>query len=501
MFLKVSGVVGPTVAVAQSSDPGRSKSGGGSLLENASAAVASVAATTPPAVAPADPAAKDDQQPATPTSPLAIHIGDADLLPGGFMDMTAIFRSTNTGNGLGTNFSNFPFTQVVNAAGNVVNNPTGNLSETRFSAQNSRLTLQATSKVGSANLKGYVEADFLGNTAQNLNITSNSNGLRMRLYWAQYQQGKFEFLAGQSWSFIVPNRNGVSPMPGDLFYSQDVDTNYQMGLTWLRTPGFRFVGHPNDTLAFGVALENPEQYVGGGVKLPNNFVLTEVNTGSGSSSVGSSSPTPNPYPDIIGKIAWDPKTHDTKQHIDAAFLVRGFKTYNPTTDTSPTQTGYGGSVNFVLEVVKNLRLIATNYSSKGGGRYIANTGTPDFIVNPDFSMSNVKSFSGIYGPEYTYKNSLFYGYYSLVRIDQNTTFDSDGKTLIGYGLPGQTANHKIYETTVGVTQTLFRDPKIGGMQVMFQYSYLKRTPFQVPPGTPTDAKLNMVYINVRYILP
>jgi len=417
------------------------------------------------------------------------------------MDMTAIFRSTNTGNGLGTNFSNFPFTQVVNAAGNVVNNPTGNLSETRFSAQNSRLTLQATSKVGSANLKGYVEADFLGNTAQNLNITSNSNGLRMRLYWAQYQQGKFEFLAGQSWSFIVPNRNGVSPMPGDLFYSQDVDTNYQMGLTWLRTPGFRFVGHPNDTLAFGVALENPEQYVGGAVALPKSFVPAEVNTGSGSSSVGSSSPTPNPYPDIIGKIAWDPKTHDTKQHIDAAFLVRGFKTYNPTTDTSPTQTGYGGSVNFVLEVVKNLRLIATNYSSKGGGRYIANTGTPDFIVNPDFSMSNVKSFSGIYGPEYTYKNSLFYGYYSLVRIDQNTTFDADGKTLIGYGLPGQTANHKIYETTVGVTQTLFRDPKIGGMQVMFQYSYLKRTPFQVPPGTPTDAKLNMVYINVRYILP
>ena len=138
-------------------------------------AVASVAATTPPAVAPADPAAKDDQQPATPTSPLAIHIGDADLLPGGFMDMTAIFRSTNTGNGLGTNFSNFPFTQVV-TGGNVVNNPVGNLSETRFSAQNSRLTLQATSKVGSANLKGYVEADFLGNTAQNLNITSNSNG-------------------------------------------------------------------------------------------------------------------------------------------------------------------------------------------------------------------------------------------------------------------------------------------------------------------------------------
>jgi hypothetical protein len=451
------------------------------------------------AVAEAPPAeAAPEEQPAQPaTSPLAIHVGDADLLIGGFMDMTAIFRSTNTGNGLGTNFSNFPFT----TSGGVPT-PTGNLGETRFSAQNSRITLQATSKVGSASVKGYLEADFLGNTAQNVNVTSNSNGLRMRLYWAQYQAGKFEFLGGQSWSFMVPNRNGLSPMPGDLFYSQDVDTNYQMGLPWGRTPGFRFIAHATDTVAVGLALENPEQYVGGGVVLPKGFVGAETDTGSGSSAVGSSGPTPNPYPDIIGKIALDPKTGGTHQHIDAAVLIRGFKTYNPATDTSFTKTGIGGSINFVVEPVKNFRLIATNFFSKGGGRYIANTGVPDFIVNPDFSMSLAKSWSGIYGPELTVKNTLLYGYYSLARIDQNTTLDADGKTPIGYGITGSTAaNHKVDEITVGLTQTLFRDPKIGGMQIMLQYSNLKRTPFSVPTGTPADAKLNMVYVNVRYILP
>jgi hypothetical protein len=36
---------------------------------------------------------------------------------------------------------------------------------------------------------------------------------------------------------------------------------------------------------------------------------------------------------------------------------------------------------------------------------------------------------------------------------------------------------------------------------MVQYSNLKRTPFSVPTGTPTDAKMNMVYVNVRYLLP
>jgi hypothetical protein len=441
----------------------------------------------------------NDQQPATPppSSPLAIHVGDADLLVGGFMDFTSITRTRATGNGIGSNFSNFPFTTTAGAP-----NPNANLNETRFSAQNSRITLQATSKVGSANLKGYIEADFLGNTAQNLNVTSNSNGLRMRLYWAQYQQGKFEFLAGQSWSFLVPNRNGLSPMPGDLFYSQDVDTNYQMGLTWQRVAGFRFIAHASDTVTAGVAIENPEQYVGGAVVLPKALPLFEVDTGSGSSAVGSASPTPNPYPDIAAKIALDPKTGNTHQHIDAAVFVRGFKTYNPATDTSFSATGYGGSVNAVIEPVRNFRLIATNFFSKGGGRYIANTGIPDFIVNPDFSMSLVQSWSGIYGAEVTAKNTLLYGYYSIASVNQNTTLDADGKTPIGYGIAGSAAaNHKIYEGTFGLTQTFFRDPKIGGMQLMLQYSYLKRTPFSVPAGTPTDATMNMVYVNVRYILP
>jgi hypothetical protein len=431
------------------------------------------------------------------TSPLAVHIGDSDIQLGGFMNLTSITRSVATGNGIGTNFSNFPFAMVGGAP-----NAVANLSETRFSAQNSRITLQATSKVGSANLKGYIEVDFLGNTAQNLNVTSNSNGLRMRLYWVQYQQGKFEFLGGQSWSMLVPGRNGISPMPGDLFYSQDVDTNYQMGLTWQRVAGFRFIAHASDTVSAGVALENPQQYVGGAVVLPKAFPAFEVDTGSGSSAVGSSSPTPNLFPDITGKVAFDPKTGNTHQHIEGAVLLRTFKTYNATTDTSFTKEGYGGSVNVVLEPVKNFRVIATNFFSKGGGRHIANTGTPDFIVNPDFSMALVKAWSGIYGAEITAGNTLLYGYYSLDRIDALTTLDADGKTPIGYGIPGNGgANHKIDEGTVGLTQTFFRDPKIGGMQLMIQYSYLKRTPFSVPSGTSSDAHLNMVYVNVRYLLP
>jgi hypothetical protein len=437
-----------------------------------------------------------EQTPAPASSPLAIHIGDTDLLIGGFMDATAVMRSTNPGTGIGSSFGSIPFTTTPTGTPN----PTGNLSETRFSAQNSRLTLQATSKVGNASLKGYLEADFLGNTSTNIDVTSNSNGLRMRLYWAQFTTGKFEFLAGQSWSLMTPNRNGLSPAPGDLFYSQDVDTNYQNGLIWGRTMGFRFIAHASEAVTAGVALENPEQYVGGAVVLPSAFPAGEVNTGS--SALAASSPVPNVYPDIVGKVAFDPKIGSTHQHVDAAFLIRGYKTFNPGTSATATETGTGGSVNVVLEPMKDVRLIATNFFSSGGGRYIANANIPDFIVNADQTMSLVKSWSGIYGVEVTAKKSLVYGYYSVARATQNVGLDANGRTPIGFGIDGsQAANEKVDEATVGITQTLFRDAKIGGMQLMLQFSNVQRTPFSVPAGTPSDAKMNMVYVNVRYILP
>jgi hypothetical protein len=437
-----------------------------------------------------------------PSSPLAIHVGDADLLIGGFLDAMVISRSTNTGNGIATNFGAIPFKTTAGGAPN----PAGNLSETRFSAQNSRLSLQATSKVGSANLKGYVEVDFLGNTSTNFNVTSNANTLRMRLYWAQYTEGKFEFTAGQSWSMMTPGRNGISPVPGDIFFSQNVDTNYQNGLTWGRELGFRFIVHPSSTVTAGFGLENPQQYVGSAVVLPAAFPAAEVDQGA--SAVGSSSSVPNRYPDIIGKIAFDPKMKKTHQHIDAAFLIRGYRTFMPSSNTKYSATGKAGSINVALELVPNVRFVAMNYFSDGGGRYISNANIPDFIVNADGSMKTVSSWSGIYGAEATKKKTLVYGYYSLANADALTAFDANGTTPIGFGVANsQSANHKVEEDTFGLTETLFRDPKIGGLQLQFQYSYVKRTVFSSPQALPTGtlpgnvAKTNMFYVNFRYILP
>jgi len=421
-----------------------------------------------------------------PSSPLAIHVGDSDLLFGGFIDATSIRRTTNTGSGLGTSFGTIPFANTVQ----------GHLSDTQFSSQNSRLTLQATSKAGTADLKGVLEVDFLGNAPNGLNVTTNSNTLRMRVFWGEYRQGAFEFLAGQAWSLMTPNRKGLSPETADVFFSQTIDPNYQAGLTWGRTMQFRMTTHPSGSLTAAVSIENPDQYVGSGVKLPAGFLAGQVDAGATVNDV------PNPFPDIIGKIAFDPKIGDTHQHFDAAVLVRRFKTYSLDTDTTFDKTAIGGALTTAIELIPSIRLIATGFYSSGGGRYISNTNLPDLIVNHDASMTLVTTWSSLIGTEIQAgsKTSLF-AYYSAAHADREVTTDVDG-SAIGFGVPGSTAaNERIAEATAGLIRTFFRDPKIGGMQFNAQYSYVRRTPFSVPADTPADASVHMIYLNVRYFLP
>jgi len=453
----------------------------------ASAAILLLLSRAASAQTPAPPeASSQPPDSAAPTSPLAIHVGDADLLFGGFIDATATRRDANTGSGIGTSFGTIPF-------GNTVQ---GHMNDTQFSSQNSRLTLQATAKTGTADLKASLEVDFLGNAPNGLNVTANSNTLRMRLFWGRYRRGAYEFLAGQSWSLMMPNRDGLSPETTDVFFGQTVDPNYQMGLTWGRTMQFRFTAHPNDVVAAGVSVENPDQYVGSGVKLPAAFPSGEVDTGAAVNDI------PNHLPDIVGKIAFDWRKHGAHQHVDAAVLVRSFKSYDLTRDAAVTATATGGAFTVAVEPVKPVRLIGIGFYSSGGGRYLANTNLPDFIVNADAGITLVTTASYVIGTEIQAAARVApYAYYSEARARQAVASDADG-TPIGFGIPGSTAaNERIVEATAGVAYTFFRDPKIGGMQLLAQYSHLRRTPFSVPAGTPADASLNMLYFNLRYFLP
>ena len=59
----------------------------------------------------------------------------------------------------------------------------------------------------------------------------------------------------------------------------------------------------------------------------------------------------------------------------------------------------------------------------------------------------------------------------------------------------------IHEATFGFSQTFWKDPRWGALNFMGQYSYLQRNPWAVAAGQPKNARLNMVFLNLRYTLP
>ena len=365
---------------------------------------------------------------ATPSSSLSVKIGNTTFTPLGFVDATFFGRSTNVGSGIGTNFGSVPYNTSA----------TGHLSEMNFSTQNSRIGFRVDSTVLGAKVLGYFEADFLGNQPATVFVSSNADTFRMRNVFVDVTKNGFEFLGGQDWSMMTPNRVGLSPLPADIFYTQDMDTNYQAGLVWSRQTQFRFIAHANDNLAFGVSLENPEQYIGGAngagaATAPAAFstaASAQFNNGSGTNYTA-----PNLHPDIVFKGAYDGHVGDKVMHIEAGALVRTFKFANgsgkPVTYNTYSATAASGEVNANLQLFRNFHLIANTFFGSGNGRYIF-AQAPDAVIRADGSIAPLHSYSTVDGFEANLsKNTLLYAYYGGIYIDRDQIFDSTatGSTL------------------------------------------------------------------------
>ncbi len=441
-----------------------------------------------------------------PSSPLQLQIGGATITPVGFMDLTNTFRSTNSGASLATNFGNYPYNNTL---------PQGRLTEDRFSAANSRIGFRVDGKYKDFHVLGYYEGDFVGgvgNAALNTQVTSNSLLYRLRLYWVDVRKDKWEVLAGQSWSMLTPNRNGISALPGDLFYGQEFDVNYLNGLTWGRIPGIRFLYHPSKEITIGISAENASQYFGGsgGEGSPTlpaalgasgaNIANTELDA-----SVANGQAIPQVRPDIIAKLAFQP---NSRIHLEIAGVTDQAKIFNP--NTAPAlgamqyfnKTGVGGSINGNFEVVKNFRLITNNFWSDGAGRYLFGE-APNFIVRANGDLSLIHSGSTVDGFEARVGKTQIYGYYGGIFVGRNTALDANGTSLIGYGYfkSPNSQNRTMQEGTIGITQTFFNDPKYGAVSMYLDYAYFWRNPWYVAPGAPKNAKQNAVWFDLRYTLP
>ena len=468
-----------------------------------------IASTTPMALPPTTPApspaawASPPQAPAAApaeaSSPLQLKIGNVTIMPVGFMDFTTFWRDKDAASSMGSNFGSVPYNNAVQ----------GNLSEFHFSNQNSRLGFRVDGNWKGAHFIGYNEFDFNGTSGStSLAVSNGAIVPRLRLYWLDVRKGSIEFLAGQSWSMLTPNRKGLSALPSDLFYSQVVDINYIAGLTWTRQPGLRVLFHgPQDKVNFGLSVEQADQYIGGSggggaITLPSalaGMVPTQLDS-AGNISGASYLQSPTLTPDIIAKAAFDPSS---RLHFEVGGILSSFKTSTTATPWSHhTTTGEGMTFGLNAGITKNVRFVASGLLSDGEGRYLFGA-APDIIVRADGSLSALHADGWVSGLEGTFKNTLLYAYYSGDYIGRNVAIDANGTSLIGYGYRGaaNSQNRSIQEITFGFNQTIWKDAKYGAINLMGQYEYLMRLPWYIAVNAPKGTHDNTIYFNVRYTLP
>ncbi len=492
--------------------------------------VASLAAMVPsPAPAPlALPAARPAQTPPSSSGstnpceagpdaqvPPYLRLGSVCIIPIGFMDLTPFWRDKNAGSSMGSNFGSVPLNNAVN----------GNLSEARFSIQNSRLGLRVDGDWKGTHFIGYNEFDFNGTSGSSSLAVSNGAVVpRLRLFWVDARKDKFEFLAGQSWSLLTPNRQGLSALPGDLFYTQVIDINYVAGLTWTRQPGIRFLYHPTSKVVFGISAEQPDQYMGGSgggstTVLPNALLSLQgtqldagLNLGACTNNTATSATAisygctgqgylaqPTVMPDFIAKLAFDP---GPRLHFEVGGIVSQFKTTNAAAPFTNHNTATGAGLLFGVNggITKNIRLISTNFWNQGEGRYLFGE-VPDLVVNANGSLSALHSASTLDGVEATIKNTLLYAYYGGIYAGRDVVLDLNGTTLEGYGYRGSSQNRAINEITFGFNQTIWRNPRYGAINFMGQYEWLERSLWYNSPTAPKGTHDNTIYLDVRYTLP
>jgi hypothetical protein len=456
----------------------------------------SAAAQTPPGQA-------AEQKPLNPTQEIAreqaegpaLEAGPARIRIGGYVGVHGIYRSTNSGGGVGTSFASIPYADTVR----------GNVSEARLSAQASRLSIRVDADFPPGpdgprfrRLSGYFEMDFAGSTPGNIAVTTSGAGFRLRLAFAEVQYRQTVFLAaGQAFSLMTAPKDQLSLWPGDIELTQAVDLNYVAGMVWNRSPQVRLTWRPSRRFNWAASVENPEQQLGSGVvTLPQCCAAdidAQYNTGADELRA------PNLMPDFSTRVTYSPRN---AIHIDAGGALRVFRHTVAPYDEDFKATGGGGSVNIRVNATSSTKILGQVAIGSGMGRYIGGL-VPDAAFRSDGSISLIETTSWVGGVEQTLTpRASVAGYHSGVKAGNNSFTDLDGR-FIGFGFPGSstTNNRNVRELTLTGAYQIVRTPNRGSAQLNTQVSWLRREPWSAPASGLSSARSFMFLAQVRYNLP
>ena len=442
----------------------------------------------------------------------ALHYKGITLSPIGFVAAEGVFRSHLLQADIGSSYGAIPFDGTSQA----------NLSELRFTGRQSRIGFLADGNAGGNRLTGYWEADFLGvGTASNSN-ESNSYVLRIRQFFGQVTTaGKMSFDGGQMWSLLTPNKTGV--LPRSEAVPLTIEAQYAVGFNWARQPSFR-ISQQTGLVSYAAALEGP-QTTFSARNAPANIL---IGTTGGSLLNSLQNYSADLGPDLVAKVAWDPKGYG---HWEVKAVGRVFRDrfVDPTGAAGGTtnNTSFAGGVGFGVyyPVISGGRDVVdlglSGLFGKGIGRY-GTTQLPDATVSDDNSLTGIKAAQSLLTIEAHPSTQLdVYAYGGVEYADRTAFLNSTGKG-VGYGSPlnnnsgceieaiptgpyapaAGTCNadtRNFYQGNLGFWYRFYRGAA-GTVQYGMQASYTKRNTWAGVGGEPAGNDF-MLFSSFRYVLP
>ena len=404
-----------------------------------------------------------------------IQVGAVTITPGGFIESAGVFREKNMSSDVGQNFNAIPF-------GNVSND---HLTETRFTARQSRLSLLATSDVDPmTHLGAYYEMDFLGAAGSANSKESNSYNPRIRNIYAtvDWDDLGLHLLAGQSWSLATLYTNGLIPRQENV--PMTIDAQYVVGFNWTRQPGFRIVKDFDKQLWLGLSVENAQTTQSGCSSTPpagSQCISSATGGGLFDTDTGAVGYTNDAGPDIIAKAAWEPGWG----HYEVYGMARFFR--DRANFQTKTDVGGGIGAGMILPIIpKVLDFQLSGLVGQGIGRYGSGQ-LPDVTYGADGSthpLTEYQILAGLIGHPSPALD--IYGYAGLEHADRWS--ESFGGTNYGYGNPNSsnagcqtegssascTANTRdLMEGTVGFWWKFYQGD-FGSVRWGAQYEYVAR---------------------------
>lgn len=459
-------------------------------------------------------------------NPSAIRFKGITISPtGSFIEFASVWRDKAMGDDINTQFSAIPFSGATNA----------NLSELNLTGRQSRIALLGEGKSGGFTFRGYWEMDWLGAGVTSNNNQSNSYVNRQRQLFGQVQtDGGWIFTAGQQWSLATETKTLLDNRTENLPMS--IDPQYVVGFTWARQGGVRVVKDFGKKAAIGFSLESPQTLNVGGGGLSSTtgpgvvFQVTGQTGGllNNGGNTAAQNYSMNYFPDVIGKIAFEPGWGHyelfgiARFFRDRVYPNAGTKSIAGVTNMETTGGGIGGNLR-VPTFKKHIDFGVHVLAGAGVGRY-GSTTLADVTFKPDGSFEPIRGESALgtmeihatkkmdvyfnYGMDYNERvlynaGTLGYGRPTLLATGCNVEVApaAGGATAASGGSPANCTldTRNIQEFTAGYWYDFYRGAK-GRVRQSFQYAHFTRDTWAGTGGSP-DANNNMFWTAFRYYLP